>query len=113
MGIQGLHHLYVETADFDASVDFWNGLGFEFVQRWGEEGHRAGMLRNGSAEVVLAEVGSDPVFNPFFAVDDLDALTVGPGVEIVTPKEDTHWGTRWMQVRDPDGRVFSIEQGSA
>ncbi len=28
---------------------------------------------------------------------------------MVTPFEDTHWGTREMTVRDPDGRVWSLQ----
>jgi uncharacterized glyoxalase superfamily protein PhnB len=40
-------------------------------------------------------------------VDDLDGLD--PIVEVVAPLEDTHWGTREMTVRDPDGRVWSLQ----
>ena len=32
-----------------------------------------------------------------------------PSVEVVTPFEDTHFGTRLMTVRDPDGRVWSVQ----
>jgi hypothetical protein len=28
---------------------------------------------------------------------------------VVTPFEDTHYGTREMTVRDPDGRVWSLQ----
>ncbi len=30
-------------------------------------------------------------------------------VEVVTPFEDTHFGTREMTVRDPDGRLWSLQ----
>ena len=31
---------------------------------------------------------------------------------VVLPLEATHWGTRWMKVQDPDGRVFVLEEVS-
>ncbi len=39
-------------------------------------------------------------------VADADALRLDPVVEVVTPFEDTHYGTREMTVRDPDGRAL-------
>jgi hypothetical protein len=30
-------------------------------------------------------------------------------VEVVAPFADTHWGTREMTVRDPDGRTMKLE----
>ena len=42
-------------------------------------------------------------------VADEDAFRPGPGVEVVTPFEDTHFGTREMTVRDPDGRLWSLQ----
>ena len=42
-------------------------------------------------------------------VADADALRLDPIVEVVTPFEDTHCGTREMTVRDPDGRVWSLQ----
>jgi uncharacterized glyoxalase superfamily protein PhnB len=42
-------------------------------------------------------------------VSDEDAFRPGPGVEVVTPFEDTHFGTREMTVRDPDGRLWSLQ----
>ncbi|QCX74494.1 hypothetical protein C9F11_03955 [Streptomyces sp. YIM 121038] len=38
-----------------------------------------------------------------------DALPVDSAVEVVTPFEDTHYGTREMTVRDPDGRLWSLQ----
>jgi len=31
-----------------------------------------------------------------------------PGV--VTPLSHTHWGSRWIRVADPDGRVHPLEE---
>jgi catechol 2,3-dioxygenase-like lactoylglutathione lyase family enzyme len=114
MAISGIDHLYAETSQWEASVAFWEGLGFAFVERWGSEGHRAGRLACGAAAVVLAEItDGDPTFDVFFEVDDLHGIDPAPGVEVVTPPGDTHWGTRWMRVRDPDGRTYALEEEGA
>ena len=42
-------------------------------------------------------------------VADERAFRAGPGVEVVTAWEDTHYGTREMIVRDPDGRLWSLQ----
>ena len=42
-------------------------------------------------------------------VADADVLRLDPGVEVVTPFEDTYYGARERTVRDPDGRVWSLQ----
>jgi uncharacterized glyoxalase superfamily protein PhnB len=42
-------------------------------------------------------------------VSDPDAVQLDPSVEVVTPFEDTHYGTREMTVRDPDGRLWTLQ----
>ena len=42
-------------------------------------------------------------------VADADAFEPDTGVEVVTPFEDTHWGTRLMTIRDPDGREWHLQ----
>jgi uncharacterized glyoxalase superfamily protein PhnB len=42
-------------------------------------------------------------------VADAGAFSIDPAVEVVTPFEDTHYGTREMTVRDPDGRIWSLQ----
>ena len=98
MSVIGLDHLYAETVHWDASVAFWEGVGFSFAEQWGSEGHRAGRLVAGEATVVLAEVPADPECVVFFAAD--------PARPDLTP---THWGTRLARHTDPDGRVHALE----
>jgi uncharacterized glyoxalase superfamily protein PhnB len=42
-------------------------------------------------------------------MSDAETFRPGPPVEVVKPFEDTHWGTQEMQVRDPDGRTWSVQ----
>ena len=40
---------------------------------------------------------------------DSDAFRPHPAVEVVTGFEDTHFGTKEMTVRDPHGRIWSLQ----
>jgi uncharacterized glyoxalase superfamily protein PhnB len=44
-----------------------------------------------------------------FKVADAGAVKPDPAVKEVSPFEDTHWGTQQMVMRDPDGRLWSLE----
>jgi uncharacterized glyoxalase superfamily protein PhnB len=105
-------HLYLETRSFREALAFWSTLGFELVREWTHDGKGAGRLESGAAVVVIAE-SDDPQLAVHLHTSDIDALerklvARGRG-SIVEPPEETHWGTRWMWVRDPDGRVFALE----
>jgi len=38
-----------------------------------------------------------------------DAFRPDPVLEVVAPLEDTHYGTKEMTVRDPDGRLWTLQ----
>ncbi len=112
MPVTDLDHVYLETRDWDAGVAFWEGLGFRLAEQWGSDGHRAGRLAAGKAAVVLAEVGADsvPETSIFFALEDGDEYSVAEAVPVEEQLAATHWGTRLIRVRDPEGRVFCLEE---
>ena len=105
-----LDHLYRETHHWEASVAWWDGLGFTFAHQWGEEPHRAAALSNGSSTVVLAEVPADsqPTAATFLATKNLEEAARQLDTDII----DTHWGTRMVTGTDPDGRIYNIEPAS-
>jgi catechol 2,3-dioxygenase-like lactoylglutathione lyase family enzyme len=108
MGITRIDHLYAETTDWDATVSFWEHLGFAAIERWGSDGHRAGSFTCGEARIVIAEItDGTPEFNVFFQIEEAEMMTELPGE--TTPLSDTHWGTRWIRVTDPDGRLHALE----
>ena len=113
MPIDGLDHVYVECRDFERTLAFWKALGFALVAEWGEDGHRAGRLTSGQAALVLAEAKAPVGPTMHLATRDPEALNArlakDPAVEVETPLEDTHWGTRWIRVRDPEGNVWALE----
>jgi catechol 2,3-dioxygenase-like lactoylglutathione lyase family enzyme len=113
MPIQSLHHLYIESPRYEASVAFWKGLGFTVESTWGDEGHRACRLAANGAAVVLAEAEKPHHPTVHLAIDDIEAMDQhvdgSMDVEVTAPLEKTHWGTKWIRVRDPDGNVYALE----
>lgn len=116
MAIEGHDHTYVETGNYPAARRFWEALGFTVDSEWGGEGHRACRLTAGGTFVVLAECapGGAPqgptVHFRAERPEELDArLRASEAVEVVTPLEPTHWNTRWIRVRDPDGHLWVLE----
>jgi hypothetical protein len=59
----------------------------------------------------IAEVPANdpPQAQVVIRVADESGFSTAAGVEVVTPFEDTHWGTREMTVRDPDGRIWRLQ----
>jgi catechol 2,3-dioxygenase-like lactoylglutathione lyase family enzyme len=113
-----IDHAYVETRSFDRALAFWKALGFEVAQSWGDAGHRAAIVARDGARVVLAEgpSGAAPqraTVHFGVSADELGTLSGAAAgtrdVEVETPSGPTHWGTRWMRVRDPDGNLWAFE----
>jgi hypothetical protein len=105
----GIEAVFLETHNWGRSAKFFQALGFELEL---DTDHGSGLLRNGEgAYVFVAEVPEDraPGIQVALRVADPDALELDPIVEVVTPFEDTHYGTREMTVRDPDGRIWSLQ----
>lgn len=118
-------HLYIEPADFDASMHFYREiLGWQVVNEWkSAEGSRGAQLSGGAIRLVLAEQVSSPAVSrapvpgshaPVIHLDihDADArfARIPPGSHVVTAPEDNHWGTRWFVVRDPDGNRLAFNE---
>ena len=109
MTTTGVQAVYLETHNWGQAARFFQSLGFQLEF---ETDHNSGQLRHSRGPCVfIAEVpaNKDPEMKLALGVTSVDGFEPGPGVEVVTPFEDTHWGTKLMTVRDPDGRLWSIE----
>ena len=94
MNTQGIEAVFLTTHDWGKAAKFFQALGFTLDF---ETDHSSGQLRNGDgACVFIAEVPADQEagLQVVLKVADADALSLDPVVEVVTPFEDTHWGTR-------------------
>jgi uncharacterized glyoxalase superfamily protein PhnB len=109
MKTQGIEAVFLTTHNWGKAAKFFQALGFTLDF---ETDHSSGQLRNGDgAYLFIAErpVDQQPALQVVLKVDNADASGLDPVVEVVTPFEDTHWGTQEMTVRDPDGRLWSIQ----
>jgi hypothetical protein len=109
MKTMGLEAVFLTTHNWGKAAKFFQALGFtlEF-----ETDHNSGQLRNGEGPYLfIAEVPASekPEAQVVLKVPREDAFRPEPNVEVVTPFEDTHWGTREMTVRDPDGRIWRLQ----
>ena len=104
MSIQAV---YLETHNWGRSAKFLQTLGFELDF---ETDHRSGQLRRGDGPTVfVAEVPADRPTSTALVVDMPASWEPDPSLEVVTPFADTHYGTREMTVRDPDGRTWVVQ----
>lgn len=109
--VTGIHHVYVETHNWGKSVAFWQALGFTLDEDRGT----SGLLRSsgGGPYIYLAEVPASRAPRLELYLAATDGTAPGAPVEVVTPFADTHWGTREMVVRDPDGRTLKLQLSGA
>ncbi|MEV6795621.1 VOC family protein [Streptomyces sp. NPDC051320] len=109
MTTEGIEAVFLETHNWGKAVKFFQGLGYELEF---STDHHSGLLRNGGGPYLfIAEVpeSKEPDARLVLKVPDAEAFRPAPGVEVVTPFADTHFGTKEMTVRDPDGRLWSIQ----
>jgi hypothetical protein len=105
----GIEAVFLETHNWGKAAKFFERLGYtiEF-----DTGHNSGQLINSvGPSVFIAEIpGDQPTRrHVVFGVASESALELDASIEVVSPWEDTHWGTRLMTVRDPDGREWMLQ----
>src|SRR2546421_11309207 len=109
MTTKGIEAVYVETHNWGKTAQFFKALGFELDF---ETDHNSGLLRSGDGPYVfVAEVPEDRPTGMRIVLKG-EEFTPGDPVEVVSPFEDTHYGTRESTVRDPDGHEWILQAGS-
>ena len=109
MTTEGIEAVFLTTHNWGKAARFFQELGYELEF---DTGHSSGQLRNGDGPYLfIAEVPEDqhPDLRLVLTVPDPDSFQAADGVEVVTPFEETHFGTREATVRDPDGRLWSLQ----
>jgi hypothetical protein len=107
MSTEGIDAVFLETHNWGKAAKFFQALGFKLEF---ETDHSSGQLRNGDGPYVfIAEIPADREPRTRIVLKAPDTFEPDPAVEVVTPFEPTHYGTREMTVRDPDGRLWSIQ----
>lgn len=109
MAAQGIEAVFLETHNWGKAARFFTELGFTLDF---ETDHNSGQLRGGDGPYVfIAEVPPDQPTGASIVLRVADEVTFRPGsgVEVVSGWADTHYGTREMTVRDPDGRTWTLQ----
>jgi uncharacterized glyoxalase superfamily protein PhnB len=106
---QGIEAVLVKTHNWGTAARFFQALGFELEF---ETDHNSGQLRNGDGPYVfIAEVPEHEELGMqlVLTVADADEFRADPSLDVVSGFEATHYGTRQMVVRDPDGRSWTLQ----
>ena len=109
MPTEGIEAVFLETHNWGKAAKFFQALGFELEFA---TDHDSGQLRSGDGPCVfIAEIPADrePRAQIVLKVPDEDSFRPDPVVEVVTPFADTRYGPREMTVRDPDGRLWTLQ----
>lgn len=112
------HHIFLAPANYDASLAFYRDvLGWMVTQSWGGNGSdRGAILSGGGVKVVIAEHPATGSQSPrpelHLDIHNVDKRfgAMPKGEHIVKEPEQTHWGTRWFVVKDPDGNLIAFEE---
>jgi hypothetical protein len=107
MTTEGIEAVFLETHNWGKTAKFFQALGFQLEF---ETGHSSGQLRGGDGPYVfIAEIPEDREPGVQIVLQVPAGFNPDPPVEVVTPFEDTHYGTTEMTVRDPDGRIWTLQ----
>jgi uncharacterized glyoxalase superfamily protein PhnB len=107
--------------DLERSTSFFTGLGFEVEDRWEQDGKLLGvMLKAGNTRLGLSQddgkKGRDRVKGVGMRLyveteDNIDEVAAGAkaaGVALVSEPQDTEWGSRAFDVKEPSGFLLTI-----
>ncbi|WP_327139214.1 VOC family protein [Nocardia sp. NBC_01327] len=109
MTIEGIDGIFLETHNWGQAAKYYQALGFELDFA---TDHGSGLLRHRTGPYVfLVEVPADQEARTQFVLKVTDEQAFQPDavLEVLTEFEDTHYGTREMLVRDPDGRLWNLQ----
>ena len=103
----GVEAVFLTTHNWGKAAKFFQTLGFSLEF---ETDHNSGQLRSGNGPYLfIAEVPPNEKPEAQIVIKVPDESLPEAGVDVVMPFEDTHWGTREMTVRDPDGRIWRLQ----
>lgn len=106
MSDKGIEAVFLETHNWGKSAKFFQALGFELEF---ETDHSSGQLRAGDGPYVfIAEVPPDQQPQTRIVLR-APSTELDPVVKVVAPLAETHYGTRELTVRDPDGRLWTLQ----
>jgi hypothetical protein len=109
MTTEGFEGFYVETRNYGATAAFWASLGFENVfatdHGSGQWEHPAG----GPYVFISEQQAGELETHPILRVSDSTAFAPARAPDYAQPFTPQHWSVVEALVRDPDGRLVSLQ----
>jgi hypothetical protein len=106
---EGIEGFYLETRNYGATAAFWASMGFKNVFA---TDHGSGQWEHpgGGPYVFINEQHeSDLSTRPILHVADSTAFQPDRPTDFAQPFTPEHWGAVEALIRDPDGRVVSLQ----
>jgi hypothetical protein len=109
MATEGFQGFYVETRDYGAAAGFWASMGFESVFE-SEHGSGQWVHPTGGPYVFISEQREGELeTHPILGVADAEAFSPDRRPDFAMPFTPRHWNVLEAHVRDPDGRIVSLQ----
>lgn len=109
MATEGIAGFLVETRNYGATAAFWSSLGFKNVF---ETDHGSGQWVHpgGGPYLFIAESHEAELqTHPILEVSDAGAFAPDREPDYARPFEPQHWNVLEALIRDPDGRIVSLQ----
>ncbi len=112
MTTDGIEAVYLTTRNWGKAARFMQSIGYEpdFTTD-----HNSGLFRNGDGPYIfVAEVPhEEPTAQLVLRVPDPAAIHFDGDVEVVEKFAETHFGTTESIIRDPDGRLWTLQAATS
>lgn len=109
MASEGIEGFYVETRNYGATAAFWASLGFRGVFQTdhgsGQWAHPSG----GPYVFINEQLDAELETHPILRVGDATAFEPDRTPDFAQPFVPQHWGVVEALLRDPDGRIVSLQ----
>jgi hypothetical protein len=109
---RGIAYVYLETHNWGRTVKFWQGLGFRLDLDLGTSGRL--VHPDGGPALFVEEMPEDrPLAQQIYLRAEGEERHPDAPAEIARDWHSSHWGTRLLELRDPDGRSVVVQSGDA
>jgi hypothetical protein len=105
MSSRGIEYVYLETHNWGKTARFWQGLGYELELDLGSSGRL--VHPEGGVPIFIEEVPADRDLAVQLYL--CAGSEIEPEAPVVKGWHDSHWGTRLLEIEDPDERTIFIQ----
>ena len=105
MSSRGIEYVYVETHNWGKTVKFWQDLGYQVELDLGSSGRLVNPAGGVPLFIEEVPVGRELVVQLYLSAGS----EIDPPAEVVSAWHDSHWGSRLLEIRDPDARSVIIQ----